>query len=309
MAYTNSSLATYTNISPNKNANRNHIIDTITIHCVVAQWTAKQTCDYFKSSSVKASCNYAVGCDGSIGLCVEEKDRSWCSSSSANDHRAVTIEVASDKTEPYAVTEKAYNALIELVTDVCKRNGIKKLVWSTNKEDRVNHKNGCNMTVHRDYANKSCPGTYLYNRHGEIAEKVNAKLNASAASNTSTSVLKVGSLVKIIGTKYYGGASIPAWVKEKNWYVYSVSGDRVVIHKSEDGKNAIMSPVKISDLALVSASAAETYRVHTVVKGDTLWDIAVKYLGSGSRYTAIVKLNGLTSTTIYSGQKLKIPNN
>ncbi len=308
MGYTNSPLVTYMNISPNKNANRNHAIDTITIHCVVAQWTAKQTCDYFKSSSVKASCNYAVGSDGSIGLCVEEKDRSWCSSSAANDHRAVTIEVASDKREPYAVTEKAYNALIELVADICKRNGIKKLVWSTSKEDRVNHKNGCNMTVHRDYANKSCPGTYLYNRHGEIAEKVNAKLNAAAASNTSSSEIGVGILVKITGDKYYGGSAIPAWVKEKNWYVYSISGDRAVINKSEDGKNAIMSPIKISDLALVNSSAAKSYRVHTVVKGDTLWDIAVKYLGSGARYTEIVKLNGLTSNVIYSGQKLKIPN-
>ena len=126
MPYTNSSLVTYKNISPNKNTNRSHAIDTITIHCVVAQWTAKQTCDYFKNSSVKASCNYAVGCDGSIGLCVEEKDRSWCSSNVANDHRAITIEVASDRTHPYAVTDKAYNALIKLVADICKRETASK---------------------------------------------------------------------------------------------------------------------------------------------------------------------------------------
>ena len=105
---------------------------------------------------------------------VEEKDRSWCSSNGANDNRAITIEVASDTTSPYAVTDKAYAALIKLLVDICKRNNIKKLVWSTNKNDRVNHLNGCNMTVHRDYANKSCPGEYLYSRHGDIAAKVNA---------------------------------------------------------------------------------------------------------------------------------------
>ena len=105
---------------------------------------------------------------------VEEKDRSWCSSNAANDNRAITIEVASDTTSPYAVTDKAYAALIKLLVDICKRNNIKKLVWSTNKNDRVNHLNGCNMTVHRDYANKSCPGEYLYSRHGDIAAKVNA---------------------------------------------------------------------------------------------------------------------------------------
>lgn len=110
---------------------------------------------------------------------MDEGDRSWCTSSGANDHRAITIEVASDNKEPYAVTEKAYAAMLDLVTDICKRNGIKKLVWSTNKNERMNHLNGCNMTVHRDYANKSCPGTYLYSRHGEIAAEVNKRLGAT----------------------------------------------------------------------------------------------------------------------------------
>lgn len=180
----NSSLITYKNISPNKTSPRNHAIDTITIHCIVGQWTAKQGCDYFASSARKASPNYVVGKDGSIGLAVEEKDRSWCSSNSANDHRAVTIEVASDMTHPYGVTDEAYNSLFNLVADICKRNGIQKLVWSTKKEDRVSHANGCNMTVHRDFANKACPGDYLYSRHGEIAEKVNALLG-----NTTTSTI------------------------------------------------------------------------------------------------------------------------
>lgn len=173
----NSPLITYTNISKNKTPNRNHKIDTITIHCYVGQVTAKQGCDYFATTDRKASCNYVVGKDGSIGLCVDEKDRSWCSSNATNDNRAVTIEVACDLKAPYAVTDEAYNALINLVADICKRNGIKKLVWSENKEDRINHKNGCNMTVHMDFAKKSCPGEYLYQRHGDIATKVNAILN------------------------------------------------------------------------------------------------------------------------------------
>lgn len=178
----NSPLVTYTNISPNKTSPRNHKIDTITIHCMVAQWTAKKACDYFAKSSVSASCNYAVGTDGSIGLCVEESDRSWCSSNATNDHRAVTIEVASDTVAPYAVTDKAFTALIELCADICKRNGIKKLVWSTDKNERVNHLYGCNMTVHRDFKNKSCPGDYLYERHGLIADEVNKRLGVSSST-------------------------------------------------------------------------------------------------------------------------------
>ena len=176
----NSPLVTYTRITKNKTSPRNHAIDTITIHCIVGQWTAKQGCDYFATTDRQCSANYVVGKDGSIGLSVNEKDRSWCSSNGTNDNRAITIEVASDTTHPYAVTAKAYAALLDLVTDICKRNGIKKLVWSTNKNDRVNHRNGCNMTVHRDFANKACPGEYLYSRHGKIAAEVNRRLQGAS---------------------------------------------------------------------------------------------------------------------------------
>lgn len=217
MGYTNSSLVTYKNITSNKTSPRNHAIDCITIHCIVGQWTAKQGCDYFASTTRQCSANYVVGKDGSIGLSVDEKDRSWCSSNAANDHRAITIEVASDTTHPYAVTDAALNALIELVADICKRNGIKKLVWSTNKTDRVNHNNGCNMTVHRDYANKACPGDYLYNKHGYIAEQVNAKLGVTTTTTTPTTSttqtttsklqFKEGDIVNFAGGKHYGSAS------------------------------------------------------------------------------------------------------
>lgn len=176
MGYTNSSLVSYTLISPNKSCNRNHCIDTITIHCFVGQVTAKRGAEVFQPVDKKASCNYVVGKDGDISLVVEEKDRSWCSSDAQNDNRAITIEVASDTTHPYAITDKAMTGLINLCADICKRNGIQKLVWSNNKEDRVYHQNGCNMTVHRDYAAKACPGDYIYSRLGSIAEQVNKLL-------------------------------------------------------------------------------------------------------------------------------------
>ncbi len=156
MAYTNSSLVDYTKLSPNNSGLRKHSIDTITIHCVVGQCSVQTLGSIFSKPSYQASANYGIGYDGKIGMYVEEKNRSWCSSSPENDNRAITIEVASDTKHPYAVNDKAYSTLIKLATDICKRNGIKKLVWSTSKNTRVNHLNGCNMTVHRDYANKSC---------------------------------------------------------------------------------------------------------------------------------------------------------
>lgn len=185
MAHSNSPLVTYKRITNNKTSPRNHAIDTITIHCIVGQWTAKQGCDYFATTDRECSANYVVGKDGSIGLSVEEKDRSWCSSSSSNDHRAITIEVASDTAHPYAVTDEAYNALIKLVADICKRNGIKKLLWKADKS-LIGQVDKQNMTVHRWFANKSCPGEYLYSRHSDIAAKVNALLGDSAGETAQT---------------------------------------------------------------------------------------------------------------------------
>ena len=122
----NSKLISCTLISPNKNSPRNHKIDTITIHCVVGQCSAERIGEIFKPTSRQASSNYGIGYDGRIGLYVDEADRSWCSSSAANDNRAITIEVASDTKHPYAVNDKAYAALLDLVEDICRRNGIKK---------------------------------------------------------------------------------------------------------------------------------------------------------------------------------------
>lgn len=173
----NSPLVSYTKLSPNHSGKRNHVIDTITIHCMAGNASVETCGALFANPSRKASSNYGIGSDGRIALYVDEANRSWCSSSSSNDNRAITIEVANNGGAPdWPVSNKAYATLLDLVTDICKRNGIKKLVWSTNKNDRINHKNGCNMTIHRDFSNKSCPGDYLYNRHGQIAAEVNKRL-------------------------------------------------------------------------------------------------------------------------------------
>lgn len=187
MSYTNSKLVTYKKISPNKNSPRNHAIDTITIHCMAGNLSL-QGCGSLFQRRGGTSSNYGIDTQGNIGLYVEEKDRSWCSSSRSNDNRAITIEVANDSGAPnWHISDKAMKALISLCADICKRNNIKKLIWSTDKNTRVNHLNGCNMTVHRDYAAKSCPGEYLYQKHSYIAQEVNKILNTVKKETASAS--------------------------------------------------------------------------------------------------------------------------
>ena len=296
MAYTNSPLVNYTRISPNRTSPRNHIIDTIAIHCVVGQCSVETLGRIFAPTSREASSNYGIGYDGEVGMYVEECDRSWCTSSSEVDNRAVTIEVASDSYYPYAVNDIVYEKLIVLVADICKRNGIKKLVWSTNKNERMNHLNGCNMMVHRDYANKSCPGDYLYNRHFDIAERVNKILGAEPVPTpTPSTKYNKGDIVKVVGNAYYYNSTskVPNWVKNEEWYLVEVSKttDRCVLGKSTDGKYNIMSPISSSCLELVKSANPVPAPIPTPTpstkynKGD-----AVKIIGDAYYYNSTSKV-------------------
>lgn len=198
MAFTNSPLVTYTKLSPNCTKPRKaSTIDTIIIHCVVGQVTIQRLGEIFANPNRNASSNYGVDKEGRIGMFVEECNRSWCSggrdrkgdiirvngiSGADIDHRAISIEVASDTTAPYAVKPAAYEALITLVADICKRNNIKEMLWRGDKTLVGNIKKQ-NMAVHRWFANKSCPGDYLYSRMGNIASSVNKLLSDNSVDN------------------------------------------------------------------------------------------------------------------------------
>ncbi len=180
MAYTNSKMVVCTKLSPNHSGQRTHSIDRISPHCVVGQVTAEGLGSLFAKSSYKASSNYGIDKDGRVGLYVEEKNRSWCTSSNANDQRAVTIECASDTYSPYRMNDAVYQTLIKLCADICRRNGKKKLIWFGDKNKTLNYSPKSDemvITVHRWYANKSCPGDWLYSRLGDLAKKVTAELS------------------------------------------------------------------------------------------------------------------------------------
>lgn len=222
MRYTNSPLVNYTKLSPNHSGQRTHAIDRITPHCVVGQCSVETLGNIFAPTERQASCNYGIGADGRVGMYCEEKNRSWCSSSSANDQRAITIECASDTSAPYAFKDVVYNKLIELCVDICKRNGKKKLLWLGDKDKTLAYNPASDemvLTVHRWFANKSCPGDWMYQRMGDLAAKVTAKLGGTAtepekpANNTNYPAVPFTVKVVIDDLNYRSQPSMEGAVK------------------------------------------------------------------------------------------------
>lgn len=166
----NSGLVDYVKLSPNCTKPRNHTIDRITIHHMSGDLSVETCGAIFEPTSRQASSNYGIGSDGRVGMYVEECNRSWCSSSRDNDHRAITIEVANDGGSPdWHVSDKALAKLIDLCVDICKRNGISKLNYTGDTSG--------NLTMHKWFANTDCPGKYLGSKFTYIAEEVNKKLS------------------------------------------------------------------------------------------------------------------------------------
>ena len=475
MAFTNSPMVVHTNLSPNHSGKRTHAIDRISPNCVVGQCTAESLGALFATPDRQASSNYGIDRDGRVGMYVEEQNRSWCTSSKANDQRAITIECASDTTDPYVMKDVVYERLIELCADICKRNGKRKLLWLKDKDKTLAYEPTADemvITVHRWFANKSCPGDWLFERLGDLADKVTAALSEGIVENPKEEPPVVdaeqtiwdflfGKLGNAYGTaglmgnifaesglkptnmqnayesklgyndaEYtaavdegtygnfvrdsvgYGLAQWTYWSRKQALLEFAWAEDKSVgdlslqldfiwkeltesygkltaLLKSatsvEEASTAVLTqyerpadmgetvrarragygetfykkfasipvhPEKLTEgvyrvrktwadsksqlgayKLLTNAKkkadknpgyfvfdndgvafypeepvqVKEPFTIYTVVKGDTLWEIAVRYLGKGIRYKDIKDLNGLTSDTIHIGQKLKIP--
>lgn len=232
-----SKLVDCTVLSPNHSGKRTHIVDRITPHCVVGQLKAESIGGCFTSASRKASCNYGIGTEGRVCLIVDEDNRSWCTSSNANDQRAITIECASDSTEPYKFNDAVYNKLIDLTVDIMQRYNRNKLVYIADKATTLKYEPKSNemlLTFHRWYANKSCPGNWFVSKADEYVEAVNKRLGTTTEnSNTNTETsktFKVGDVVKLKTTAtQYNGKAIREDYKSKEYTIKEIKGDRVVL--------------------------------------------------------------------------------
>ena len=244
MNYTNSPLIVYKKISPNKTSPRNHIIDTITIHCMAGNLTVEKCGDLFNKPLRSASSNYGIGSDGKIAMYVEEKDRSWCTSNKANDMRAVTIEVANDGGAPdWHVSDKAMNSLIELVADICKRNNIKELKWQGNKS-LIGQVDKQNMTVHRWFAAKACPGEYLYSKHSYIATEVNKRLSNHSGITQTPSQISVESSDTYTKTQFIKDVQAAIGAKVDGIAGAETLSKTITVSRTKNNRHAVVKPLQ-----------------------------------------------------------------
>jgi len=283
----NSNLVDCTVYSPNHSGTRTHTLDTLTPHCVVGQLSAEAIGGCFPKGR-EASRNYGIGHDGRVCLIVDESNRSWCTSSNSNDQRAITIECASDKTDPYTMKTAVYEKLIKLCADICKRNGKTKVLWLGSKEKTLAYTPKSNemvLTAHRWFANKSCPGEWLYSRYGDLANRINALLSTCSTGTGSGSTS--GS------TMYYvqvGAYSVKANADAQNAKLKAAGYDTIIkliggLYKVQTGAFGVKAN---ADAQLAKLKAAG-------------FDAFVTTNGSGSQVGS-----GGTAQTIKVGSTVKI---
>lgn len=298
--------------SPNYTKGRNHCIDTFSIHCMAGDLTVESCGNRFLNPSVQASSNYGIDSLGRIGCYVEEEDRSWCTSSRSNDNRAITIEVANDSAGPlWHISDKAYQSLINLLVDVCERNDIKELKWKADKR-LIGQVDKQNMTVHRWFAAKACPGEYLYGLHSKIAKEVNKRLRGKRVVTVSSNnkyyrvqvgAFKMGDNAEVIRRQLVKIGYNPIIVKADGLF-------KVQVGAFSKKANAIKLQKELSDKGYKSIitnkyeSPVAKPIYHKVRRGDTISEIAVIY---SSSVKDIVAWNNIKNVNrIYVGQKLRV---
>lgn len=270
----NSPLVSYTRISPNRNSPRTQKISKITIHHMAGVMSVEGFGEIVSKESRGMSANYAIGSDARVGLFCPEEDRSWCSSSPWNDHRAVTIEVSNSACTPdWPIADHVWAKLIDLCVDICKRNNIPKLTFTGDQ-------NG-SLTFHYYFSSTCCPGPFIKSRAQQICDQVNARLNNNtntkpAESNPIgvTNRIEKDCWVKIKpGSKYWNGQSIPSWVMDDVWRVSEVSGKRAVLGANDEGNRNIQSPINVDCLINIKAATSESFTAYTKTfkKGTTIY--------------------------------------
>ena len=220
--------------------------------------------------------------------------RGWHAGGSANNTH-IGFEICEDGLTDSTYFKKVYQEAVELCAYLCKLYGL-------TEKNIICHSEGYKQGIASNHGDVM----HWFPKHGKNMDTfradVKALLNAGAEKDEPVDNTTPTYPEKLTSGYYRVRKT---WKDSKS----QVGAYRVLKNaKTAVDKNPGTFVFTNDGVAIYPKEAAETYRIHTVVKGDTLWEIAKKYLGNGSRYPEIKTLNGLTSNVIYSGWKLKIPN-
>lgn len=313
----NSSLVDLVSYSPNHSGRRQNPITKIAIHHTAGVLTAAGIGSVFKSTSRQASCNYGIGVDNRVVLVVDECNRAWTTSSAWCDNRAVTIEVSNSQYGGnWLVSDRVLNTLIDLVTDICRRNGIKNCTY-TGGTDGV-------LQMHRWYAQTSCPGPYLGSKFTHIANEVNKRLRGGKSTSTSNNLYRVRKSWQ--DSKSQKGAfknlnSAVDLAKKNGYKVFDNSGKQVYPEakkastssnnsspkfiKYENWTGITQDVCNVRSAPNTNAPIVAQYQKNEPIHYDQVWEGDgyrwISYIGASSgqrRYVACRKLTGDTTPWI-----------
>lgn len=301
----NSSLINYTKLSPNYSV-RKDTIKKITIHHMAGNLSIETCGNVFASSSRQASSNYGIGSDGRVGMYVEEKNRSWCSSNANNDHQAVTIEVANDQIGgDWHVSDTALAKLIELCVDICKRNGIERLNYTGDTTG--------NLTRHNMFVATTCPGPYLQSKFEYIAEEVNKRLQPQETdqkenSTSTTYKVQAGDTVAAICRKYYSQSTKKEWdlIKNTNGLDsnYTIRTGQILTIPNASTSNVNSGELKIGDTVKIIGTGSSQANGGGTTAGGIGWTRTIIKIQNGAKNPYCVG-SGTVATGWYPASSLQ----
>lgn len=311
----NSNLVNLVSYSPNHSGRRENPITKIAIHHTAGVLNAATIGNVFKSTSRQASCNYGIGNDEKIVLVVDECNRAWTTSSAWCDNRAVTIEVSNCQIGgSWLVSDRVLNILIDLVTDICRRNKIKNCTY-TGGTDGV-------LQMHKWYSSTSCPGPYLASKFPYIAREVNKRLNGGKSTSSSNlyRVRKSWADSKSQKGAFKGLDSAIDLAKKNGYKVYDYEGKQIYPEVKKASTSSSTSPkfIKFENWTGVTqavcnvrsapntrAEIVAQYQKNKPIHYDQVWEGDgyrwISYIGASSgqrRYVACRRLSGDTTPWI-----------
>lgn len=258
-----------------------------TPHHMAGVLTAKQCAvNIFQKPGRQASANYCIGNDGDIVCNVYEDDRAYTSSSRSNDRQAITVEVSNCEVGgQWKISDAAWNSLINLAEDVCRRHGFRLSYDGTPSGS---------LTTHDMFSNTNCPGPYLKGKLNELASIVNSRLDGNTSNNNTTSSKKSNEEIanEVIAGKWGNGDTRKIALQNAG---YNYSEIQSIVNQKLTGKTSNPTTSNTKSIATI---------VEEVIAGK--WgngeDRKNKLTAAGYNYNEIQtavnnKLSGKTTTS------------